>query len=123
MELGSLEVMPTVSPSLLTRFQFASAALTVTMKALPAVCAAGVPVLPVAVPGAAVSPGASSCNLANAPALTVIGGLVLTGLLPSVVSTAVIVQAPAVILVIANKWVPETKAVFGGWRPFGSVEV
>ena len=43
-----------------TTFQFASTALTVTLKEPPAVCADGVPVLPVAVPGAAVSPGAGS---------------------------------------------------------------
>ena len=49
--------MPTVSVIELTRFQFASTALTVTLNAPPAVCAVGVPVLPVAVPGAAVSPG------------------------------------------------------------------
>ena len=54
--MASVEVMPTVSVEL-TGFQLASTALTVTLKLLPAVCADGVPVLPVAVPGAAVSPG------------------------------------------------------------------
>src|SRR6266446_4391928 len=33
--------------------------------------AAGVPLLPVALPGAAVSPGTSTCNFTNAPAVTV----------------------------------------------------
>ena len=54
--LASVEVMPTVSVEL-TGFQLASTALTVTLKELPAVCALGAPVLPEAVPGAAVSPG------------------------------------------------------------------
>ena len=45
--LASLEVMPTVSVEV-TGFQLASTALTVTLKAVPAVCALGVPVLPVA---------------------------------------------------------------------------
>src|SRR2546425_3642553 len=74
--LASLDVIPTVCV-LLTRFQFASTELTVTLKALPAVWAVGVPVLPVAVPGAAVSPGTSTCNFTNAPVFTVTEGLVL----------------------------------------------
>src|SRR6266702_5512382 len=64
--LMSVELIATVS-LVLTTFQFASTALTVTLKAVPAVCAVGVPVLPVPVPGKAVSPGASSCNFTNAP--------------------------------------------------------
>ena len=57
--LASVEVMATVS-LVLTKFQLASTALTVMLKAVPAAWATGVPVLPVAVPGAAVSPGTSS---------------------------------------------------------------
>ena len=53
----SVEVMATVS-LVLTTFQLASTALTVTEKAVPATCAEAVPTLPLAVPGAAVSPGA-----------------------------------------------------------------
>ena len=53
-------VRPTMSLALLTRFQFASTALTVTLNAVPAFCGEGVPLLPVALPGAAVSPGASN---------------------------------------------------------------
>ena len=56
--LLSLEVMLTRS-LVETKFQLASTALTLTVKALPAVCAEGAPVLPLAVPGAAVSPGAA----------------------------------------------------------------
>src|SRR5205823_1741808 len=75
--LASLEVIPTVSVAVVTVFQLASTALTVRLKGVAAVCAVGVPVLPVLVPGAAVSPGRRICNLANAPGLTVMDGLVL----------------------------------------------
>src|SRR5437667_390496 len=64
--LASLSPMLTVSLTLFTRFQFASTALTVTLKAVPAIRAVGVPVLPDALPGEAVSPGASNCNFVNA---------------------------------------------------------
>src|SRR5690348_18421138 len=74
--LLSLEVMWTVS-FVLTRFQLASTALTVTLNAVPEVWVVAVPVLPEAVPGAAVSPGVSTCSLTKAPGLTVIAGLVL----------------------------------------------
>ena len=50
--LASLELMPAVSPTVLIRFQLASTALTVTLKAVPAVCAVTLPLLPVVVPGA-----------------------------------------------------------------------
>ena len=67
-----------------TRFQLASTALTVTVNdAAGGLRRTGVPVLPVAVPGAAVSPGSRICSLANAPALIVVAGLVLAVLLPS----------------------------------------
>src|SRR2546422_6078498 len=49
-------------------------ALPISLKAVSAVCAVGDPVLPVAVPGAAVSPGTSNCSFTNAPAATVIEG-------------------------------------------------
>src|SRR5207245_1462925 len=80
MALLSEELIPTVSATVPTRFQFASTALTVTLKAVPAVWAAGEPVLPAALPGAAVSPGAKICNLVNGPALTVREGLVLAAI-------------------------------------------
>jgi len=107
----------------LIKFQLASTALTVTAKAVPAVCPAGAPVLPAGVPGAVVSPGVSNCNLANAPALIVIGGLVLTGFVPSLLSMAVTVQTPAVRLVMLNDLVPETNAVLAGSTSFGSAEL
>ena len=76
--LASVEVMPMTSAEP-TGFQFASTALTVTLNGVPAVWADGVPVLPVAVPGAAVSPGSRIWSFANAPALTVVAGLVFGG--------------------------------------------
>src|SRR5213594_2571782 len=120
--LLSLEVIPTVS-LVLTMFQFASTALTVTVNAVPAVWAIGAPVLPVPVPAAAASPGTSNCSLAKAPALTVIGGLVLGALEPSATSVAVSVQLPAVLLVRARVLLPETRAVLAGNTAFGSVEL
>src|SRR5436309_1564167 len=72
--LASLEANAMVS-FVLMEFQFASTALTVTLKAAPAVWTEGVPFLPVAVPGAAVSPGVRTCNFVKAPALTAIDGL------------------------------------------------
>ena len=71
-------VIVTLGEALLTRFQLASTALTTIplAMAVPAVCSVGVPVLPVAVPGMAVSPGSSSCSLVTGPGLTVMAGLV-----------------------------------------------
>ena len=86
--LVSLVLRATVS-SAETGFQLASTALTVTLKAPPAVCALGVPVLPDAVPGAAVSPGSRIWSLANAPALIVVDGLVFAVFAPSLMSVAV----------------------------------
>src|SRR6266700_5612276 len=59
--LVSVELIATMS-LVLTTFQLASTALTVTLKAVPAVWAAGVPVLPVVVPGAGVAPGTNNCS-------------------------------------------------------------
>jgi len=118
----SLEVIPTTS-FVLIKFQLASTAFTVTVKPLPAVCATGVPVFPVSVPAAADSPGTSNCTLANAPALTVIAGLVLAVLPPSVMSLAVNVQLPAVRFVTLNTLAPDASAAFPGSISFGSVEV
>src|SRR5947209_7618304 len=104
-------------------FQLASTALTVTLNAVPAVCAVAVPVLPEPVPAAAISPGASNCSLARAPALTVIAGLVFAALVGSVASVAVTVQLPAVLLVRFTDLVPKTRAVLPGSTAFGSVEL
>jgi len=70
----SLDVMATLCVED-ARFQLASTAFTVTVKEEPAVRALGVPLLPVAVPASAVSPGTSSCNFEALPAFTVIEAL------------------------------------------------
>src|ERR1041385_8275838 len=62
---ASLEVIAHTSDAVLIGFQLASTALTVTLNELPAVCAIGVPVFPVALPATAVSPGNRTCNLAK----------------------------------------------------------
>src|SRR5260370_3965689 len=69
--LLSEALIPTVALALVTKFQLASTALTVTVNGLPAVWLLGKPVLPLVLPGAATSPGASTCSLVKAPALTV----------------------------------------------------
>src|SRR5213593_617580 len=76
-----------------------------------------------AVPGALVSPGTSNCNLTRALAMTVMGGLVLAALLPSVASEAVKVWLPPVLKVTFKVWVPELSAVFDGRTAFASLEV
>ena len=107
--------MATVSVEL-TTFQLASTALTVAVNELPAVCALGVPVLPVAVPGAAVSPGIRIWSFANAPALIVVDGLVLAVFEPSLASVAVNVAVPAVFAVTEKVFVPATSAALAGQR-------
>ncbi len=97
--------------------------MTVTVNGALAVSAIGVPVLPVVVPAAAVSPGARICSLANAPGFTVMDGLVLAVLVPSVMSVAVTVQLPAVRFVRLKFLVPPTSAAFAGRMSFGSVHV
>src|SRR5438552_314573 len=119
----SVEVIPTVLVTVLTTFQLASTALTVTVKAVPAVRAVGAPVLPVAVPGAAVSPGTSNWSFTTAPALTVMAGLVLAVLVPSGMSVAVTVRLPAVFKVTLKLWVPATRAALAGKVALGSLEV
>src|SRR5204862_5014151 len=105
----SEDVMATVSVAE-TGFQSASTALTVTVNADPSSCALGLPVLPVELPGEAVSPGTRSWSFVKAPALTVIEGEVLAVLLPSVTSVAVTVFEPAVLRVTLKVLVPATSA-------------
>jgi hypothetical protein len=100
--LLSDDVIATVSLTVETTFQSASTALTLALNAVPAVSAEGEPVLPVAVPGAAVSPGINNCNFANAAELTVMEELVLAVFETSVASVAVTVRAPAVFSVTLN---------------------
>src|SRR4051794_27804165 len=119
---ASLVLSATVSVAE-TGFQFASTALTVTLNDAAAVCADGLPVLPVALPGAAVSPGSRICSFANAPALIVVDGLVLAVLEPSLESVAVTVALPAVFAVTVNVFVPATSAAFAGSAALASLEV
>src|SRR5436190_1997140 len=120
--LVSLDVTATVS-FVITMFQLSSTALTVTLKALPAVWFVGAPVLPKAVPGAAVSPGTSNCNFANAPTFTVKEGLVLGVIDPRVISDAVTVRVPGVLSVIVKFFVPPMSAEFVGRLALLSLDV
>ena len=74
-------------------------------------------------PGAAVSPGISSCSLAKAPALIVVAGLVFAVLLPSLMSVAVKVALPAVLAVTAKVLVPATRAALAGREALASLDV
>ena len=121
--LTSVEAILTTSVTVLTRFQLASTALTVMLNAVPAVCAVGEPVLPVADPGAAVSPGTRSWSFVNAPALTVMDGLVFAVFDPSEISVAVSVLLPAVFSVTLKVLVPLTSAALAGRDALASFEV
>src|SRR5437016_4091010 len=74
--LGAVEVILAVWVTELTRFQLSSTALTVTLKAAPAVLDEGEPVFPLEVPGEAISPGPNNWSFVNAPALTATSGLI-----------------------------------------------
>ncbi len=123
MALASEEASPTMSVTVVTVFQLASMALTVTFNGVPAACAVGVPVLPVLLPGEAISPGRRICSLVNTPAVAVIDGLVFAVLVPSVISVAVTVQLPALLKVRAKVLVPADNAALAGLVSFGSVAV
>src|SRR5439155_15425722 len=120
---ASEEVTATGSVAVFTRFQLASTARTVTLNGEPAVCEVGVPVLPLALPGDAVSPGVNSCSLANAPAPTLIDGLVFTAMAECVTFEAVTVALPAVFKVTLMLFVPLTSAALAGNAAFTSLEV
>jgi hypothetical protein len=107
----------------LTGFQLASTERTVTTKAVPAFCVVGVPVLPLVVPGAAVSPGSNNCSFTNTPGLTEIPGLVLAALLPSERSVAVKVLLPAVLSFTLKVWVPLLRAALAGSVALASLEL
>ena len=77
--------------------------------------------MPVAVPGAALSPGISNRNLAKAAALTLSAGLVLEVITGLVISDAVTVALlPAVFSVRLNALLPAIRAVFAGRLAFAS---
>src|SRR5712691_6814361 len=118
MALASDEVNPTVSVTEPTRFQLASTALTVTLNGASAVSAVGVPVLPVAVPGEAVSPGINSCSFAKAPAFTVTLAVVYP---VNPVALAVMVRVPAVLKVKLDRAaVPPDKVTLPVVAPLSS---
>ena len=79
--------------------------------------------MPVAVPGAAVSPGTRICSFVNAPGLAVMAGLVLAVLVPSLTLLAVTAQLPAVLKVTVKFLVPEARVLLAGCVSFGSVVV
>src|SRR2546428_825237 len=83
----------------------------------------GVPLLPTTVPGAAVSPGTSSCNFTNAPALTGIEGLVFAVIDPCVTSEAVTIALPAVLSVMLKIFDPLTNGALVGNAALASLEV
>ena len=78
-----------------TRFQLASTALTITPSPVPATCVVGVPVLPLPVPGAALSPGINTCSLAADPAENTMFPLVTGDKLMPAVALAVNVMVSA----------------------------
>src|SRR5262249_45679482 len=98
-------------------------ALTVTLKAVPAVCVVAVPLLPLLLPGAAASPGTSTCSFTKAPALTVMLELVLAVMAGCVTSEAVNVQLPAVLLVTVKALVPLESAALAGRVALASLEL
>src|SRR5258708_30441327 len=120
--LGSVAVRPTVCV-LLTTFQSESTALIVTLKEAPAVWALGAPVLPVEVPGAAISPGSNICNLTKLLPLTGIEVLVLAVIPAWVTSLALTVELGAVLRVTLKLRVPPAKAASDGKAAFVSLEV
>src|SRR5439155_17240558 len=121
--LLSDEVRPTVSVTLVTRFQLVSTPLTVTLKAVPAVCAVGAPVLPVALPGEAPSPGARIRSLLKAPGGTWSVGVEEFWIARWEASEAVSVVLPAVLRVTLRLLTPLASAALAGKAAFGSREV
>src|SRR5262245_23446667 len=103
-----------VSVMLLITFQNWSTAFTVALTAVPAVRGEGEPVFPEADPGAAVSPGISSCTFVKAVGMTEIGALVLAAIPGCVTSEAVTVRFPAARSVTLNEAVPAESAALGG---------
>ena len=79
--------------------------------------------MPLAVPGAVVSPGTKSCSLENAPALTLMAELILFGIAACVVSDAVTVELPAVLRVTLKTLLPLTKDALAGSAALASLEL
>src|SRR5438876_403814 len=92
-----LDVVGIVCVMVLTRFQLASTAFTVTVTAEPADCAVGDPVLPLPVSGAAASPGIYTLSLHDALPILVVALPVFDVSGPALVSLAVTVCDAAVL--------------------------
>src|SRR5207245_723179 len=124
--LASELAIVTLVVAVLTTFQLASTALTTIPLpiAVPAVCAVGVAaVLPVAVPGAATSPGNRICSFVTTPAFTVTLALVLAVNVPPA-SVAVTVRVPTVLKVkLESARVPATNVMFPAVAPLSSAIV
>jgi len=108
--LASEEVIATVGVADDTTFQFASTALTVTVTADPAVAALGDPVLPVDVPGAAVSPGRSAWSLVTVPELMVNAAESPVALPPVSVAVTVCDEPARISVTACEARTPELKA-------------
>src|SRR5437868_10340400 len=81
----------------------------------------GEPVFPLAVPGAAVSPGTSNCSLVKAAELIGIAELVLLAIAACVTSETVKLAVPEVFRVTAKVFAPPIRAALAGRIAFGSV--
>src|SRR5262249_741218 len=121
--LASEESIVTVSATVVTVFQFASTALTITLNGVPVTCVMGEPVFPVAVPGAAASPATRIWSLVTPPSLAVMAVLVFAVLVASVTLLAVTVQLPAVLKVTEKVLVPDNRVLLAGFVSFGSAVV
>ena len=81
------------------------------------------PVLPLTLPGAPASPGASICSFTNAPGFTVTKELVFAVFVLSVTSLAVTVTLPADFAVTVKVFVPLTRAALAGKTALASEDV
>ena len=87
-------------------FQYASQALTVTVKTAPAYWISGVPVFPSPLAGDAVSPGTRTCNFTGTPGFIVSTGVSSDDRAVPSISAAVIVVVPARTGVTEKTWLP-----------------
>ena len=83
----------------------------------------GVPVLPEAVPGAAVSPGSKTWSFTKDPTPTATAELVPAAMPGLVTSLAVTVQLPTVRFVTVTIMVPPDRAPLAGSTALASLEV
>ena len=114
---GSVLVMVTGSEDPVIIFPLKSTALTVTLNALPTVCGVGVPILPVGVPGALVSPGIKTCSATATDlfraknVLLVDGKSVMATIAWMLVYTSYIVMGTTGLFVMASQVMGSSKLV------------